>query len=88
MATYIKQIWWHIRDSYDSKPSQSIRQVMDFITNDNELKITPPSSKDGDNKKQINANLYGLKIFARNSHPKELGYIWHNNSILCNIDLE
>lgn len=84
----MKQIWWHIRDSYDSEPSQSIRQVMDFITNDNEFRIIPPlSTVSNDNKMRINGNFYGLKVFARNSQLKELGYIWHDDCILCNIDL-
>lgn len=90
MVKYMKQIWWHITDSYDTEPTQSMRQVMDFITNENEFPIILPflQSATSGNEGRKNGNFYGLRVFARNSQLRELGYIWHENCALCNIDLD
>lgn len=77
----MKQIWWHITDSYDTEPTQSMRQVMDFITNENEFPIILPflQSATSGNEGRKNGNFYGLRVFARNSQLRELGYSHFRN---------
>ena len=78
----LQQIWHHFEDKLNPSRSQMIRQVMDFYTNEEFVKIDLV-----DTSKAIstqNTDIFGLQIKSRNP-VRELPFIHEENSIYVNI---